>query len=320
MKKLIGLLVFLFISLNISMNIFAQSAAEKIRVGVLNGPSSIPAAWLMENYKSAEFTKHADPQALLPKLIKEEVDVGFFPLNVAAKVFNSTNGAVICAAVTGNGNLSVISTVDVKRFTDLKNKTIYVAGQGATPEYITRYLLEQNELKIGKDVILDYSIPTAQIAANLISGKIKYAVVPEPFSTIAEEKSEKVKRVLNLQNEYMAFNETLDNFPLTVLVVRKAYAEKHADELNNFLINYKKAFEWTIKNPKSAGNLVEKNDLGLASGIVTKSIPKANYVYIPAKEAKNKIEALLNIYLTYSPEAIGGKLPSNDFYYDQENP
>lgn len=315
MKKVAGILaLFLLIQ-----NAFSQQA-EKVRVGVLNGPSSIPAAWLMENNKSIEFSKYADPQALLPKLIKKEVDAGFLPVNVAAKVYNSSNGAIICAAVTGNGNLSVISTENVKRFTDLKNKTVYVAGQGATPEYMIRYLIEQNGLKIGRDVTLDYSIPTAHLAANLIAGKIQYAVVPEPFVTIAISKSEKVKNVLDLQSEFMAMNETSENYPLTVLVVRKEFATENKTAVDSLLEDYKKACEWTIKNPKQAGQLVEKQDLGLAAGIVTKAIPKSNYVFIPADKAKKNIEAILQVFLNYSPEAIGGVLPSQDFYYGKENP
>ncbi len=315
MKKVVGILaLFLFIQTAFSQQV------EKIRVGVLNGPSSIPAAWLMENSKTIEFSKYADPQALLPKLIRKEVDAGFLPVNVAAKVFNSSNGAIICAAVTGNGNLSVISTENIKRFTDLKNKTIYVAGQGATPEYMTRYLIEQNGLEIDRDVKLDYSIPTAHLAANLIAGKIQYAVVPEPFATIAVSKSEKVKNVLDLQNEFMAMNDTSENYPLTVLVLRKDFAADHKQAVDNLLKEYEKACEWTLKNSRQAGKLVEKYDLGLEAAIVTKAIPKSNYVFIPANKAQSNIEAILQVFLNYSPEAIGGTLPSQDFYYGKENP
>ena len=54
-----------------SINIFSQD--KSLRVGVLNGPTCIPAAYMMENDKSISFQKFADPQALLPKLIKKEI-------------------------------------------------------------------------------------------------------------------------------------------------------------------------------------------------------------------------------------------------------
>ena len=81
--------------------IFAQDNA-KVSVGILNGPSCIPIVQMMdtdsENYS---FEKYADPQGLLPKLLKNEVQIGFLPLNVAAKVYNSSNKKIKCIAITG---------------------------------------------------------------------------------------------------------------------------------------------------------------------------------------------------------------------------
>ena len=98
------LVVFCLLSF-ICMNLTAQ-----VRIGLLNGPTCVPAAYLMENKKSlstegaeAELTyeKFADPQALLPKMIKKEIDIGFMPANVAAKVYNPGNKSIICCAVVG---------------------------------------------------------------------------------------------------------------------------------------------------------------------------------------------------------------------------
>ena len=63
--------------------------------------------------------------------------------------------------------------------------------------------------------------------------------------------------------------------------------------------------------------LCEDFGLGLAAAIVAKSVPKANYVYIPAgnTDAKKKIEELLNVFLAYDTASIGGKLPDKNFYW-----
>ena len=59
----------------------------------------------MENKKSLSadgstvsltYEKFADPQALLPKMIKKEIALGFMPANVAAKVYNAGNKSIIC--------------------------------------------------------------------------------------------------------------------------------------------------------------------------------------------------------------------------------
>ena len=321
MKKILFSLV---AGLLLSASLFAADAQE-IRLGLLNGPSCMPAGYLLDDaapVKGAKLTyeKFADPQGLLPKMLKGEVDIGFLPANVAAKVYNSSNGAIKVCAITGNGNISLITTdSSVKQLADLKGKTVAVAGQGATPEYMFRYLLEKNGIAADTEegVTLDFSIPTAQIAAQLISGKIDYAVVPEPFATVAQTKSDKVFVAVDFQTEYEYYEGKGKVYPLTVMVVTKKFADSNSKLLKSFLTAYEKSYKNTIKNPKQAGALSEKFELGLAAGIVTASIPKANYVYIASSsgKAQPKIEELLNIFLAFEPASIGGKLPDAGFYF-----
>lgn len=297
-----------------SINLPAE--ATQLRLGLLNGPTCVPAAYLIENKTDFTFEQFADPQALLPKMIKKEIDVGFMPVNVAAKVYNAGNKAIICCAVTGLGNLSLITTDEsIKRFTDLKEKTIYVAGQGATPEYMMRFLLKENNIK---DAVFDFSIPTAQLAAQLISGKIQYAVVPEPFATIAQVKSDKVKAALNLQTEYKELTGSKDIYPLSVMVVRADFAKENPELLEQFLNEYQKAVEWTLENPGEAGKLTEKHKLGLTAAIVEKAIPVSNYTYLTAKSARKSIEELLKLFLENDKSSLGGKLPDEQFYYSEK--
>ena len=307
------------ISILFSFGVFA----EPLRVGLLNGPTCIPAAYLMDK-NTADFEKFADPQALLPKMIKKEMDVGFMPLNVAAKVYNSGNKAIILCAVTGLGNISVITKdKELRHFTDLKGKTLYTAGQGATPEYMLRYLLSENKLSYSTDgsdadVKLDFSIPTAQLAAQLISDKIQYAVVPEPFATIAQMKSQEVFAALDFQKEYLELTGSPDIYPLSVMVVRKDYAKENPEALAAFLQEYQSAVDWTIANPKEAGLLVKKHGLGLEAAVVEKAIPVSNYTFIAAENAVKMSEELLEIFIKNDKTSIGGKLPDREFYYDSK--
>ena len=302
----------------ISLNIFAQS--QKLRVGLLNGPTCLPAAYLMEK-SDYSFQQFADPQALLPKMIKNEIDIGFMPANVAAKVYNSGKKVIVCTAVVGLGNLKLITTDQtIRNFRDLKGKTVYVAGQGATPEYIFRYLLKENLMTWQgdkADVKMDFSIPTAQLAAQLISGKINYAIVPEPFATIARMKSDKVKVALDLQNEYLALTGEKEIYPLSVMVVSSEFAKESPELLEAFLSEYQTAVNWTINNPAEAGALCEKHKLGLAAGVVENAIPLSNYVYNSSELSKNNLEILFNIFLENDKTSIGGKLPDKDFYYSK---
>lgn len=298
--------------------IFSAELFCQIRVGLLNGPSCIPSAYMMENIyaidgNEIEYNKYPDAMSVVPKLLKNEVDVTFLPPNVAAKLYNSSGKAVICVAITGDGNLSVI-TKNNSIFTlkDLKGKKVYVAGQGATPEYMMKYLLEKQSLS--ESVELDFSIPTAQLAGQLISGKIEYALVPEPFATVAMAKDKAVIRAVELEKEFAAVEGTNKIYPMTVMVVRRKFFEENSELVSKYIAAYKESVEWTILAPGMAGKYCEKYDLGLAANIVTASIPHANYVFLSSAEGKNEIENILKMFFTYDESSIGGKMPDEDFY------
>ena len=305
-----------------------------INVAALNGPSGIPLAYLFENkpqVPGTDFQFHvvAGADVLLPKLLKGEIDAGILPPNVAAKVFTKNNGALVVAAVMGQGMLNLITKDEgIVSLEDLKGKTINVAGQGATPEYMFRYLLEANGIAIAADgvvpdansVSLDFSVPAAEIAADLLAGKIQYAVVPEPFSTVATTKDSSVRRAINLQDEFAALNKAIGKdsvtYPMTVLVVRKELAETAPQLVAGLLESAKEAVEWTVAHPSEAGALVQNHTLGLQAPIATKVVPNGAYVFIPAKEARPQLEELYSIFLDFAPESIGGKLPDDSFYFD----
>lgn len=315
-KNVLSLLCILF-----SINVFSQS----INIGLLNGPSCIPCAQLNENlHKIGEtevvYEMFATPQELLPKMIKKEIDIGFMPVNVAAKVYDSSNHKIICCGITGEGNLALITkNKNIKALKDLIGKTVFVAGLGATPEYITKYILEKEGIVLNdeKGIFLDFSLPTNQIVPELLAGKIDYAIVPEPFITIASEKSKNKINIIDLQKDYF-LNYFAQNYPLTVMVVRSDFAEENPDLLKTFLEQYKSALSWILDNPSDAGQLCEKYNFGLKKNVVEKSIPKSNYVFIPAVKGKLNIESLLQLFIEEDNSFLNGKLPEDDFYYKNE--
>ena len=290
------------------------AAAFAQKVGVLNGPSGIPCAHLMEaaeNGKNAySFEKFASAQNELPKLVKGEIDIGFLPPNAAAKVYNSASGAVVCLGIAGNGNLFLMTKDEnIKSVADLSGKTISCAGQGATPEYMMKYLLKKNSA----EAELDFSTPNAEIAAAMIQGKFDYALVPEPFATVAQTKDSSVLRALNISDEFKKIEK--DDFPMTLLVANAKYAKKHKKEIRRFIEDYKASSKWTVENPDESGKLVEKHSLGLKAPVAAKAIPSAAYTWKSAKDGKAEIEKLLNIFLENSPQSVGNKLPDGKFYY-----
>jgi len=322
MNKLISVLLTILLFCGI---LFAdEKTPATLRVAALVGPSGIGMSYLFTNTPdvgqgtvvSLEASGSVD--VLLSKILNREIDIGILPPNVAAKIYNVNGGSIIAGAIVGNGMLSLITRdASIKKLSDLAGKTISVVGQGATPEYVIRTLLAKSGIP-SDSVTLDFSIPATEIAAALISNKIDYALVPEPFATVAvingSTGDKPVIRAILLRDIWNA-NGLGTDFPMTLCVVRKEYAEKYPSTVRKFLEAYKKSIQWTNANPVEAGKLVEDNNMGLKAPIATKAIPSCNFVFIPAEQGKQSIEKLLSAFLTYAPEAIGGKLPDGAFYF-----
>lgn len=282
---------------------FMISCLSAQTIAVLNGPSAIPCAYLMEEKPEYNYLSCASAQIALPKLIKGEADIGFLPPNLAAKVYTDNKGALLCLGICGNGNLFLITkNQDFTDLSQLEGKTIACAGQGATPEYVMNYILNKKGIK---DVTLDFSTPNAQIAAMVLSGKFEYALVPEPFASVAKEKDSAVKLV-SISKEFSAVTGGSD-FPMTLLVVNKKYAENHKKEISKFINHYEKAVKRTVKSPSEAAELSEKHELGLKAAVAQKAIPNCAFTWIPAKKSKAEIEMLLKLF--------NQPLPDAGFYY-----
>ena len=322
MKKFVKSLLFLLVICTVSTFAMSRhSSTETVRIGVLSGPSGIPMAKQMENDRigdvQASYEVFAGAALLLPKLIKGEIDIGFLPPNMAAKVYNTNNKALVTAGIAGNGMLYLITKdKSIQKLSNLKSKTVTVAGQGATPDFMLRYLLSKEGISTEQDgITLDFSIPNAEIAPALISDRIQYALVPEPFATAAETKSSDIIRAIDIQKLYNQVQNTKDSYPMTLIVVNNTFAQEHADVVRAFLKSYKEASEWTKTHTKEAGSLVEKHSIGLAGTVAEKAIPNCAYTFVTAEKGRKSIEYLLNVFLQFNQASIGGKLPDEEFYF-----
>ncbi len=295
---------------------------DTVRVAALIGPSGVAMAKLFaEPPKSGStifsFEAAASVDMLLPKLIKGEIDIGILPPNVAAKLYN-VDRSVIAAAIVGNSMLSLVTRdASITGIADLAGKTVSVAGQGATPEFTFRTLMAKAGLA-PDSISMDFSIPYAELAAALASGRIAYALLPEPFATVAllngATAEVPLRRAFSIRDLWKQAGIS-DDFPMTVCVVRRQFAEQHPALVRDFLQAYQGSILWTNAHPAEAGLLVEQNSLGLKAPIAAKAIPASNYVFIPALDGQDQIEALLSVFLQYAPLAVGGKLPDQDFYF-----
>ena len=294
----------------------AVAVPKPIVIGALKGPSGIGMVKLFEAPPRPADGSIVRPIAvasadlMTAKLISGEYDAGVLPLNVAAKLYAS-GIAIKLAAVVGDGMVSFLSSDSaLSSLADLKGKRIYVAGQGATPDYLLRKLLKGSGIDPGKDLSLDYSLPYPEAAVALASGKISYAILPEPFVTMAKLQNPKLRSDINL-GALWTEQTGQASYPMTAFVVSSSLAP---DAVKTILDAYAASIAWVVAQPDEAGLLVEKEELGLKAGIAAKAIPLSAYVFTDARSARPAVEALLRVFLELAPASVGGRLPDDGFY------
>src|SRR6056297_631145 len=296
---------------------------ENIEVNVagLNGPTSIGMIKLFEDYTNPNenveisYTNASAPDQLVGKLIQGELDFAAVPTNLASVIYNKTEGAY---QLTNVNTLNVIyiltNGVEVNSIKDLKGKTVHISGKGATPDYMMKYLLSENQLAIDEDVTLDFSLDHASLAQALSAGDVEIAVLPQPFVTTVQMNNPDVKVAVDLLDEWEAVaGDAL--FAMGGLVVRTAFAKEHPEIVEAFLGMYDESVDYVNKNPKAAAALVEKHGILPKAKIAELAIPLSNIVYMDAYEHKEAINEYYQILYDFNKASVGGQLPDDAFYY-----
>lgn len=293
--------------------------AADIRIGGLKGPTSMGMVQLMDAeekgtaFNNYSFTIAASADELTPKLIQKELDIAAVPANLASVLYNNTDGAIELLAVNTLGVNYIVEVGDtVESMEDLRGKTIYATGKGSVPEFALRYLLKEYGLDPDKDVIIEWkSEPTEVVGALAQGGGI--AMMPQPFATVAQTTVEGLRVAIDMTREWDKL-ENGSTLITGVLIVRKEFAAQYPEQVSRFLDEYKASTEFVNENVAEAAILVEKYGI-VAAAVAEKAIPFCNITFMEGNEMKTVMEGYLNVLFEQKPEAVGGSLPEEEFYY-----
>ena len=332
MKKIISLLLAMVLAVSLAacgQKTTADDTTENdtpaervtIRLGGLKGPTSMGMVKLLDDAEDGggqndyTFTMAASANELTPQLVQGELDVLAVPANVAAILYNQTEGGVVTLAA---GTLGVLYIVEkggetVTDITSLNGKTIYATGKGATPEYALTYLLAQHGLTLGEDVQVEWKSEPTEIVAQMAQEDNAVAMLPQPFVTVAMGQVEGLRVALDLNAAW----DTLDNgsrLITSVLVARKEFADAHPAALAAFLEDYSTSTDYANSDPAGAAVLVEKYGI-VKAAVAEKALPQCNLVCITGVDMKVAVSGYLQTLYDLKPEAVGGTMPADAFYW-----
>ncbi len=316
-----------------------------VRIYTLNGTTGFGIAKLMNDAKNGAYPAYnytvdikTEATDVLAALVNGSVDIAALPTNAASTVFNRTNGGVEIIAINTLGCLFLTNTTGVKvnSIAELGGKTVYAPAQN--PTFIFTYLCQQNGLTVitdgtpaANEVYIDstsYAKPAA-LRDAVASGTVGLAVLPEPMVTIAVNKGASASPAvtvnvdLDLTVEWDKIPGKAGTLVQGCVVVRKEFLEAHPDAVANFLTAYEQSIAFLNQSPTEAAKLIyslgifkdpqQSEESNLAT--IASAIPRCNVRYIAGNDMKNAVSTYLGILTSINPQSIGGKVPTDNFYY-----
>lgn len=300
----------------------AEAPVTTFRIAGLKGPTTMGMVKLMsdaeagETHQDYQVTMYGAADEVVPLLVKGDIDLAAIPANLAANLYNQTEGKVQVAAINTLGVLYVVTTGDdVKSVEDLKGKTVYSTGKGTTPEYVLNYILKENGIDPEKDLTVEYKSEATEVAAALqAADEGAIAVLPQPYVTAAQSQIEGLNVALNLTEEWNKVSTDSD-LVTGVLVASTEFIEQNEAAFEEFLKDYQASIEWVNSNTAGAAELVANYGIVAKAPLAQKALPACNITYVDGAEMKTKLSGYLQVLFDQNPKAVGGAMPGDDFYY-----
>lgn len=304
-----------------------EVVADPVDVNILaiKGPTAMGMVSFMNAVENGEITDNnynfelaASTDEVAAKLAKGEIDIACVAANLAAVLYNNTEGSVQALTINTLGILYIVENGEtINSIEDLRGQTIYASGKGGTPEYSLRYILSQNGIDPDNDVTIEWKSEQAECVAAISATENAIAMLPQPFATTAMSSNENINIRLDLTEEWdkvVANSDEPSSMVTGVTIIRKEFAEENPEAVAAFLSHYETSVAFTNENIEEAATLIGNYEI-VGEAVALKAIPDCNISFIVSDELKEALSGYLAVLFDENPTSIGGTLPTDDFYY-----
>ncbi len=292
---------------------------ETVRIGSLKGPTTMGLVNLMKSAENGggklpyEFTMETQADVVATALVSGKLDIALIPANLAAVLNNKTKGGLVVLNVNTLGVLyCVTGDESVKSVKDLAGREVIMTGQGTTPEYALRYLLDKNGIT---DCTLTFKSEATEVAAVLAENANQVAVLPQPFVTVAQAQNQALKTAFSLSDAWDEVSTDGSRMLTGVTVVRRAFLEEYPDAVKLFLEDHAESTEKTNTDVDGTAELVAAYEIIPKAPLAKKALPQCNIVCLTGEEMKTALSGYLKALFDANPASVGGALPEDSFYY-----
>ena len=294
-----------------------------VNVGLIMGPPSMGMGWFINEAKEGHTYNNfnfevggVDYTALAAKFNTGDYDIIHCPSNVGAILYNNGDLNEDAVAIDiGNLGLLYVMTTDpsVQSMQDLQGRNVYSIGEGGPPEYTMGYLIEQEGLE---NVNMSFKSTPFEVLNLLQDEENSIALLPQPFVEVAKLLVPDIYTPIDITEEWDSLNlESGAESVTTITIVRKAFLEEHEEAVVEYLNMCKASVDYCLTNPKEAADWTDEFETFLNGEVAEAAVPYVNMCAITGTEMKDKLSGFLQIMYDYNPDAVGGAMPGDDFYY-----
>lgn len=275
---------------------------EAYEVAVLRGPSAIAfAQWIKEKPrlegKELRVKVVDSPEQMQALLVKNTPDLAVLPMTMAANLYNKGMSYKLLGCPIW-GTLYLVGHEKV-------NSPVYLFGAGTTPDILTRcYLKDKGAFEFN----YTFSTPR-EILLALQAGKVKTAVLSEPFLSMALRKDSTLCILADLNRT----DGQSTSFAQTAIVCREELMPLQ-NQLDSLL---EKSCLYANTQADEAIQTLEENQLFAPNMLTQDAIRRCRIAFVPASRIRKEIEQYLQVIQEYEPRALGGKLPDSHFIPDE---
>lgn len=315
MKKWIKVLAVVLLAAALPFVCGAENE-QAVRVAALKGPTGMAISHMMaENDGTYAFTLAGAPEEVNAMIISGQVDIAAVPINAGAVLYNKTQGGVRALSLITRGMLYILENGDsIHSVQDLEGKTILAAGQGATPEYVARYILDTNQV----NAELEFKSEHAEVTTLAAQGLADIVLLPEPQVTNLLMKNATFRVALDVTQEFAAAakmnGEENAQLSMSVVIVRAEFAEDHPDQVAAFMKDLEASIRYANENVHEAAQVIAQQGIIPSAAVAEKALPSCTLVFVAGEEMQSQAAPLYNILFQANPKSVGGQVPDDAFY------
>lgn len=254
--------------------------------------------------------------AVMTSVLSGESEIGFAGPEASIYVYNEgkEDYTQVFAQLTKRDGSFLVSKEKIDNFdwSMLKGKTVIPGRKGGVPYMTLEYVIKQNGLTPGKDLILDDSIKFDLMASAFTSGDADFVTLFEPTAS----------NIQNIGKGYIvaSVGKESGEIPYTAYFAKKSYIENNQETIQNFTNSIYKGQKWVKEHTaKEIAEVIKDffpdTDLNLLTTAIQsyKDIDAWNDTPILKQESFDKLQSVMSLAGELTKKAPYDKIVNNKY-------